>query len=100
MDSVIVNNIHYTPLHVCIDLLAKAFYCWVQVRNLGAVMKDDNNRAISYHDKRLMKKVFNAWYFNQVRKTVRFSFGCRLLVYYMDESMGHICMWEIAVHNA
>lgn len=30
-------------------------------------MKDDNNRAISYHDKRLMKKVFNAWYFNQVR---------------------------------
>lgn len=40
-------------------------------------MKDDNNRAISYHDKRLMKKVFNAWYFNQVRKAVELRVDCR-----------------------
>jgi hypothetical protein len=47
------------------DLLAKVFYSWVQVRNLGAGIKDDFDRAITYHDKRLMKKVFNAWYFTK-----------------------------------
>ena len=30
-------------------------------------MKDDIVRAITYHDKRLMKRVFNAWYFTKVK---------------------------------
>ena len=30
-------------------------------------MKNDIDKAITYHDKRLMKRVFNAWYFTQVR---------------------------------
>ena len=50
------------------DLLAKVFYAWIHVRNLGAVKKNDIDRAITYHDKRLMKRVFNAWYFTQVTK--------------------------------
>ena len=29
-------------------------------------MKDDIDRAITYHDKRLMKKVLNVWYFTKV----------------------------------
>ena len=48
------------------DLLAMVFYSWVQVRNMGAVEKSDVSTAISYHEKRLLKKAFNAWYFTQV----------------------------------
>ena len=40
----------------------------MQVRNLGAVEKSDIGMAITYHEKRLMKKVFNAWYFTRVSK--------------------------------
>ena len=58
----VITSFFYT------DLLAKVFYSWVQVRNLGAVIKDDIGRANTYHDKRLMKKVFNAWYFTKVRR--------------------------------
>jgi hypothetical protein len=47
------------------DLVAKIFYAWIHVRNIGAVMKNDIDKAITYHDKRLMKRVFNAWYFTQ-----------------------------------
>ena len=49
------------------DLLAKVFYSWVQVRNLGAVEKTDIGRAITYHEKRLKIKVFTAWYSTRVR---------------------------------
>ena len=62
----ISSYILYIFLLLYPDLLARVFYSWVQVRNMGAVEKSDVGIAISYHEKRLLKKTFNAWYFAQV----------------------------------
>lgn len=48
------------------DNLAKAFYAWIQVRNMGAVAKGDEDRARLHHQKALKVKAFKAWFCSQV----------------------------------
>lgn len=75
----ILYNVHTSNLtsHFT-DILAKTFYAWIHVRNLGTVMKNDIDRAITYHDKRLMKRVFNAWYFTKVSHIREYGNSCQL----------------------
>ena len=60
-------------MYVCdyisnLDLLAKTFYAWIQVRNIATVEKVNNlEKAKAYYEKKLMKKVFEAWLFLRVR---------------------------------
>jgi hypothetical protein len=48
------------------DNLAKAFYAWIQVRNLGAVEKGDVDRANTHYEKILKLRTFRAWLSCQV----------------------------------
>ena len=60
-------------MYVCdyisnLDLLAKTFYAWIQLRNIATVEKVNNlEKAKAYYEKKLMKKVFEAWLFLRVR---------------------------------
>ena len=52
-----------------LDLLAKTFYAWIQVRNIAAVEKVNSlEKARAYSEKKLKKKVFEAWLFLRVRR--------------------------------
>ena len=48
------------------DNLAKAFYAWIQVRNIGAVEKGDVGRARLHYERVLQLKTFRAWLYSQV----------------------------------
>ena len=53
-----------------LDLLAKVFLAWIQVRNIATVEKVNNlEKARVYYEKKLMKKVFEAWLFLRVSRT-------------------------------
>ncbi len=47
------------------DNLARAFYNWIQVRNMGAVEKGDEDRAKHHHNKTIQLKVIRAWYYSR-----------------------------------
>lgn len=53
-------------LYFSADNLAKAFYAWIQVRNMSAVAKGDGDRARIHYQKVLMRKAFRAWQYCQV----------------------------------
>lgn len=55
--------------HACMlsDNLAKAFYAWIQVRNIGAVAKGDEDKARLHHEMALKTKTFKAWFCSQVQ---------------------------------
>ena len=66
-----------------LDLLAKTFYAWIQVRNIAAVEKVNSlEKARAYSQKKLKKKVFEAWLFLRVRRVCHFMVSrvrsCRL----------------------
>ncbi len=48
------------------DLLARSFYAWIQVRNMGAVEKDELEMAKIYYERKLMKRVVDAWLSKEV----------------------------------
>lgn len=48
------------------DNLAKAFYAWIQVRNIGAVAKGEVDRARVHYERKLKLKTFRAWHNSQV----------------------------------
>ena len=59
----------------CADNLAKAFYAWIQVRNIGAVAKGDEDRARLHYEKAIKLKFFRAWLYCQVGVAI-LSCGC------------------------
>ncbi len=51
------------------ELLARSFYSWVQVRNVGAVDKVNNDRALYNYQRCIIRRVFRAWHFHLVSHT-------------------------------
>lgn len=48
-------------LSVCsiLENIAKAFYAWIQVRNLGVL--DNEEKANLYYKQKLTRRVYRAW---------------------------------------
>jgi hypothetical protein len=51
---------------IYIEFLAKAFYAWIQVRNMATVEKVDMDNANKHYERILVKKVFRAWHDSNV----------------------------------
>ena len=67
------NPLQFTYM-VVTELLAKAFYAWIQVRNMAAVEKVDMDRANKHYERILTRKVFRAWHFSNV-SSLHIEFG-------------------------
>lgn len=58
---------HNNLVNVCYsELLAKAFYAWIQVRNVAAAEKVDMDKASKHYERRLLRRTFFAWHFMNV----------------------------------
>lgn len=47
-------------------MLAKAFYAWIQVRNVAAAEKVDMDKTNKHYERRLLRRTFLAWHFMNV----------------------------------
>ena len=81
-----------------LDLLAKTFYAWIQVRNIATVEKVNNlEKAKAYHEKKLMKKVFEAWLFLRVRISYYWQV-CIYIVYQQTVVTTHMLQYITKHH--
>lgn len=65
-DSIVLTAPTVTPTT---ELLARSFYSWVQVRNVGAVDKVNNDRALYNYQRCIVRRMFRAWHFHLVSHT-------------------------------